>query len=185
MGASFYLSVWTSSRRWGAPTPLGPEGADGGDALGAVLARFGDIGRREAADGVDRQRDRFTELGEAFPAQRARLRMGGGRQHAAEHGEIAVQRLGELQRFGAVTGRGDSQVFRKGPRREAAQLGGTQMHADAQLQRKVDVAIDQRFGAGLAAEDDSSGGQFPPARLLVDRPRAQLHAPDARGQRGG
>ena len=61
----------------------------------------------EAADGIERQRDCLAHAGEAFPTQRSAIGMGGGGQHAAQHREIAAQRLRLPQFGGAVAGRGD------------------------------------------------------------------------------
>ena len=115
-----------------------------------------DVVDAEAADRVDRQRHLFAHRGEGLPTDPGHARMRSGRQHRAEHGEIATQRLRPQEVFRIVAGRADAaargfQGCERGVDPGIAQLRGTQVQAGLQPLRKCGIAIDQYFGAGFAA----------------------------------
>ncbi len=71
---------------------------------------------------------------------------GGGRQRA-DHRKVAAEPLRRLQFLQTMAGRGDAVPRRQRARVELRQLLRPQMHADAQVLRQRQIAIDQHLRA--------------------------------------
>src|SRR6185312_10763570 len=120
------------------------EGANARYALRARSARALKVVRLDAAQCVNRQACLGDELRETFPAQRCRIGMRGRRTYRRQRGEVRAQICSEIQFFRVMARRADPSIPRQRSPAQCAQLRSLEMHADAQLARKIDVVVDQQ-----------------------------------------